>query len=178
MMPVYVKAGLPIIIVRPEFIYGPGDVHVLGLFQAVRDRKFFYIDGGKHVCHPTFIDDAVLGMLLALHNGNVGEIYHITGLEPVTFREFGEAIATVLNVPPPKLSMPKWLALLGATGFEFIAGLTKGRPPLSRTGVAFFSEDRRFSWRKAQADLGYSPQFDLLSGVWETVTWYQRNGLL
>ncbi len=175
---VHVKAGLPVIIARPEFIYGPGDVHVLGLFQAVRDGKFFYIDGGKHVCHPTFIDDAVSGMLLALAKGAVGDIYHLTGPEPVTFRELAETIAAELGVKPPWLNMPKVVALAGAAGLEMMGKVMGKRPLLSRTGVAFFSEDRCFSWRKAQAELGYAPKVDLPAGVAQTVAWYRENGLL
>ena len=175
---VHAKAGLPVIIARPEFIYGPTDLHVLGLFKAVRYGRFFTIDGGQYTCHPTYIDDAVAGMLLALRNGRSGEIYHITGPKPVTFRELGQTIAAALDVPPPKLNLPRWFAWLGAATLEIGLGLIKKQPPLSRTGVAFFSEDRCFSWQKAHDELGYTPQFDLERGVAETVAWYQENDLL
>ncbi len=175
---VYARGGLPVVVARPEFIYGPGDVHVLGLFKAVQNGRFFTISGGKHTCHPTYIDDAVTGMLLALQKGRPGEIYHITGPEPVTFHELGTTIAAALGAPPPKLNLPKPLALLGAAGLELLAKMTRRQPPLSRTGVAFFSEDRRFSWQKAAAELGYAPQFDLQTGVAATVAWYREQKLL
>ncbi len=175
---VYASAGLPVIIARPEFIYGPTDLHVLGLFKAVRDGRFFTINGGHNTCHPTYIDDAVSGMVLALVNGRPGEIYHITGPEPVTFRELGQTIAADLGVPPPRLNLPRWLAGLGAAGLELAYGLLKKQPPLSRTGVAFFSEDRRFSWQKAHDELGYTPQYNLQRGVAKTVAWYRENGLV
>ncbi len=175
---VHAKAGLPVIIARPEFIYGPTDLHVLGLFKAVRDGRFFTIDGGQYTCHPTYIDDAVVGMLLALRNGRPGQIYHITGLKPVAFRELGQTIAAALDVAPPKLNLPRWFAWLGAAGLEVGFGLINKQPPLSRTGVAFFSEDRRFSWQKAHDELGYTPQFDLERGVAETVAWYRENELV
>lgn len=175
---VYARGGLPVVIVRPEFIYGPGDLHVLGLFQAVRDGRFFTISGGQHTCHPTYIDDAVQGMLLALERGRVGEIYHVAGPEPVTFRELGETIAVALGVPPPRLNLSRPLAMAGATGLELLARPLKKRPPLSRTGVAFFSESRRFSWQKAHAELGYTPNYDLPTGVARTVAWYQEQKLL
>lgn len=175
---VYASAGLPVIIARPEFIYGPTDFHVLGLFKAVRDGRFFTINGGQYTCHPTYIDDAVAGMLLALRNGHSGQTYHITGPEPVTFRALGQTIAAALDVPPPRLNLPRWLAWLGAAGLELAGGLFKKPPPLSRTGVAFFSEDRRFSWQKAHEELGYTPQYDLQRGVAKTVAWYRENGLV
>jgi len=43
---------------RPEFVYGPEDKHVLGLFQAVKNR-FPLFAGGKSKLHPTYIDDVI-----------------------------------------------------------------------------------------------------------------------
>jgi nucleoside-diphosphate-sugar epimerase len=81
-------------------------------------------------------------------------------------------------VPPPKHNLPHSLALAGATILEVAAGIFKFKPPLSRSGVAFFSEDRRFSWQKAHDELGYAPQFDLQTGIGKTVAWYKEQGLL
>jgi nucleoside-diphosphate-sugar epimerase len=178
MVRVYATAGLPVVIARPEFIYGPGDTHVLGLFQAIQQRRFFYIGDGSTTCHPTFIDDATDGLLRCLEQGKPGEVYHITGPRPVTFRELAETIATSLNVPPPRWKVPRSLAMVGAAGLEGLGKIIRKSPLLSRTGVAFFSEDRRFSWTKAQQELNYRPDFDLQEGISATVSWYQKNGYL
>jgi nucleoside-diphosphate-sugar epimerase len=74
--------------------------------------------------------------------------------------------------------MPRWLASAGATAFESAASLVGKQPPLSRNGVAFFSENRRFSWEKAHETLDYQPKFDLATGVQHTVNWYREQGLL
>jgi len=174
----FVSGGLEVVISRPEFVYGPGDRHVLGLFQAVQRGRFFLIDGGRRLCHPTFIADAVAGMLLCLRGGRSGSIYHIAGPRPVTFRAFSEMIATSLGVPPPRLSLPRWSAMLGAIAFEALGRVTGRKPPLSRTGVAFFSEDRLFSWQRAHQELGYTPQFDVAAGVARTIAWYRQKGWL
>jgi nucleoside-diphosphate-sugar epimerase len=170
--------GLPVVIARPEFIYGPGDWHVLGLFQAVKRGLFFYIGGGQAVCPPTYIEDAVRGIVLCLEKEESGQIYHITGPRPVTFREYGETIADVLGVRRPWLRLPKAAALAGAVGLEALAKITGMTPPLSRTGVAFFSENRRFSWERARRELGYQPQVDLAEGVEKTADWYRQQNLL
>jgi nucleoside-diphosphate-sugar epimerase len=174
----FAARGLPVVICRPEFVYGPGDRHVLGLFQAVRRGRFFYIERGRHLCHPTFVADAVAGMLLCLRYGRSGAIYHITGPRPVTFRELGETIATALGVPPPWMSLPRWLAMLGAIGLEVLGRACRRKPPLSRTAVAFFSEDRLYSWQRAHAELGYTPQYDLAAGVACAIAWYRQQGWL
>lgn len=171
----FAAQGLRVIVARPEFIYGPGDRHVLKLFRSVHKGRFFYIDSGRHLCHPTFIEDAVSGMLLCLNNGKPGEIYHIAGPRPITFRELGATIAASLGVSPPALSLPRWFAQSGVFGLEAMSRMTGRTPPLSRTGLAFFSEDRQFSWKKANTELGYAPQFDFARGTACTVAWYRKH---
>lgn len=174
----FAEQGLDVVITRPEFIYGPGDLHVLGLFQAVQRGLFFTVDGGRAVCHPTFVEDAVAGMVACLENGRSGHIYHITGPQPVSFRTLGQTIAAELGVRAPWLSLPKPVAMLAAMALETLGKVAGITPPLSRTGVAFFSENRRFSWQKAQDELGYSPEYDLAMGVAKTVAWYKENNQL
>ena len=175
---VYAKSGVPVVIARPEFIYGPGDMHVLGLFRAVQQGVFFYVGDGRNTCHPTYIDDAVNGMLLCLEKGRTGEIYHICGPRAVSFEEFGAAIAAAEGVAPPKRHLPYPLAWSGALGLEIMGKILRMRPPLSRSGVAFFSESRAFSWQKAHTELGYTPQVDLSDGMVRTVAWYRQKKLL
>ncbi|MDJ0754498.1 MAG: NAD-dependent epimerase/dehydratase family protein [Ardenticatenaceae bacterium] len=172
------STGAPIIIVRPEFLYGPGDLHVLGLFQAVATKRFFFVNGGRSYCHPTFIEDGVRGMMLALENGRAGEIYQIAGEKSVTFHQFIAAMAEAMAVQVPRLSLPRPLVYAGAAVLEFAGQLTGITPPLTRSAVDFFSTSYRFSWAKANEELGYRPQVSLGDGLRRTVAWYRENGYL
>jgi nucleoside-diphosphate-sugar epimerase len=176
----YAAKGLPVVAARPGFVYGPGDHHVLKLFKAIQTGRFAYIGGGKNLCQPTYVGDAVAGMVACLRRGRVGEAYHVAGPHSVSFRHLGETIARALGVAAPRWHMPRWLAFSGATGLEALASASGGSwvPPLSRTGVAFFSEDRVFSCRKMERDLGCTPAWDVARGVPVTVAWYQQHGLL
>ena len=174
----FALAGLPVVIARPEFVYGPGDLHVLGIFRAVQRGFFFYVGSGRNHCHPTYIDDAIDGMLACLERGHTGQVYQIAGLRPVSFEELAETMADELGVSPPRLHVPRVVATLGAAGLELLGRLTGRAVPLSRTGVAFFSESRRFSIEKARREIGYSPQTDLREGISRTVAWYRAEGLL
>src|SRR5690606_27336422 len=62
----YAAQGLPVVIARPDFLYGPGDRHVLGLFRAVQRGLFFYIGSGNFTCQPAYVADAVDGLVRCL----------------------------------------------------------------------------------------------------------------
>lgn len=174
----FAARGLDVRIVRPEFVYGPTDVHVAGLFRAIQRGIFFFIGDGENTCHPSYIDDVVDGMLLALEKGVSAETYHITGPHPVTWRHFTGLIAAELGVKPPRIRVPRALAMAGAFVGEKVLPLIGKKPPLSRTGVAFFSENRGTNWVKAGRDLGYEPRYNLKDGIARTVAWYKTHGLL
>ncbi|BDG07431.1 NAD-dependent epimerase/dehydratase family protein [Anaeromyxobacter paludicola] len=170
--------GLAVRIARPGFVYGPGDRHVLGLFRAVARGRFFLVDGGRSLCQPTHVDDAVDGMLACLESGRDGEPYHLVGPRAVSFRELADALARALDVAPPRLNLPRAVALAGAAGLELAARVARRPAPLSRSGVRFFSEDRVCSFAKAARELGYAPRRDLAEGLADTVAWYRRQGWL
>ncbi len=170
--------GLGVIIVRPEFMYGPGDTHVLGLFQAVQKGLFFTIGQGESFCHPTFVEDGVTGMLAALDKGKPDRIYHICGPRPVTFAELGSTIADELGVRRPWLRMPQPIAYAGAAMLETAGAVANFTPPLSRAGVAFFSESRHFSTTRAEVELGFKAQVGIQEGVGKTIAWYRATGRL
>jgi nucleoside-diphosphate-sugar epimerase len=172
------RTSLPLTVARPEFVYGPGDTHVLGLFRMVERGMFFYIGSGESVVHPTYVDDAVRGMRLCAERGQAGRVYHIAGSQPVTIRALATAIAEALGVAPPRFSIPLWLAKVGALGLEAVAKVARVRPPLSRGTVAFFTEPRAFSIARARDELGYAPQVSLPEGARRTVAWYRERGLL
>lgn len=174
----FASRGLDVVLARPGFLYGPGDRHVLGLFRAIRRRRFFFIGGGRHRCQPTFIDDAVAGMLGCLRQGRAGEAYHLSGSRPVSFRELAGAISRAVGAPVPRLSVPRPVAMAAACGLEITARAARRSPPLGTTAVAFFSEDRLVSSEKARRELGFTPSYELASGIERTVSWYREHGWL
>jgi len=166
-----------VVIVRPEFVYGPGDVHVLRLFQAIRARRFALVAGGRAFCHPTFVTDAVTGILAASDRGAPWRTYHVAGPRPVTIAElattFGRAVGVV-----PSLSVPAWLMNALAASCEAVAPLVGLAPPVTKSAVDFFARSRQFATRRAAEELGWRPTVDLEQGVAATVAWYREHGML
>jgi len=170
------EKGIRYTVLRPEFVYGPGDLHVLGLFKAIRDGKFFFIGSGKTYLHPTYIDSVVQSYILSLADSNESGVYLITGERAVSVRELAGIIANKFDVPPPKLSIPFWFALLGARVLEFLSSIFGIKPPLSVSGVKFFCEDRSFDSALARKKLGFKPLVTLEEGIGKTIDWYKKEG--
>jgi len=170
--------GISAAVVRPTFTYGPGDPHKLALFRAVKRGRFAFIDHGRSVLHPVYIDDAVAGTLLAVDRAHVGEVYIVGGERPVAKRELIHAIADALGVARPSRSVPRSLAWPIATVFETVGRALGFEPVLTRSRVMMMGDNFGYSIEKARRELGYSPSTDLIPGIRRTVEAYRSDGLL
>src|SRR6266516_5801995 len=119
----YREQGLPISVVRPGLVYGPGDIHLLGFFASIKKGLFRVIDGGQALLHPIYIDDLITAFLLCAERPEAaGRSYNIAGEQPVTIRELATAIAHVMGKELPGGSIPLWLANLAADIFTMLPG--------------------------------------------------------
>ena len=175
----YYATGFPITIVRPEFVYGQRDMHTLGLFKAIQKGMFQIVGDGNSTLHPTYIDDLIQGFELCIDKQRaIGEIYMIAGERYVTVRELTIKIAKALQVRPPTIDIPIWLANTMAFMMETSAHIFNFQPPLTRSRVRFFTQNRGCDISKARRELGYEPMIILEEGLKRTVDWYRKNGYL
>lgn len=171
--------GLPVVVVRPAGIYGPGEMRFLKLFRAVNKGIFFMIGNGEVFWHPVYIDDLINGFLLAGKvSGIEGEVFIIGGNEYVTLNKLVSAIADALKVTLKKIYIPAWPIQLAGSICETFCKPFGIEPPIYRRRVDFFTKNRAFSIEKAKQRLGYLPQFDLTAGLKITAEWYREKGLL
>ncbi|GAC1384821.1 MAG: NAD-dependent epimerase/dehydratase family protein [Ktedonobacteraceae bacterium] len=175
----YWKQGLPVSVVRPGLVYGPGDIHLSGFFAAIKKGLFRVIDDGKALLHPIYIDDMTNAFLLCAQQPRaLGHCYNIAGEHPVTIRELATAIAHVLGKKLPNRNIPLWLANFAADLFTVIPGFQDERAPLTRSRVKFLTNSRVYDIRRAQTELGFKPQIDLDTGMRSTARWYCEHGYL
>lgn len=173
------ETGMPVTVLRPISLYGPGDQRMLKLFRMIKKGQFVAVGNGDVLFHPAYIDDVVRGFLLCLSNEKaIGEVFIIGSEEYLTLNELVQLIAMELKVPPPKHKVPMAPVLWLATVCEHFCEPFGIEPPLHKRRVSFFQNNRAFSIDKAKHILGFKPQFSLRQGIQKTIRWYEEQGWL
>jgi nucleoside-diphosphate-sugar epimerase len=173
------ERGLPVAVVRPGAIYGPGETRLLKLFRAIARGRYAVVGSGRTFYHPVYIDDLVDGFLLALDRPEaVGEAFLVCGPRYVTQDDLAALIARhtggrVLPFHVPAAPL-QWAGDL----VEAISVPLGLEPPLHRRRVDFWTKSRAFSNEKARRRLGYAPKVDLEEGIARTAASYREAGWL
>jgi nucleoside-diphosphate-sugar epimerase len=170
---------VPVVVVRPGAIYGPGETRLLKLFKAIARGRYAIVGSGRPFYHPVYIDDLVAGFLLALERPEaIGEAFIVAGPRYVSQTELAALIARATGGHVWPFRIPAWpLQALGGL-CEAICVPLGIDPPLHRRRVDFWTKSRAFSIEKARRLLGYAPQVDVEQGVGRTADWYRDAGWL
>jgi dihydroflavonol-4-reductase len=171
------RTGLPLTVVRPGPIYGPGDRRLLKLIGGVAKRRFVVVGDGSPRFQMVYVDDLVKGFRLAAETpAAAGRTYIITGAEAPTLNELVEEIADVAHVRAVRWHLPVWPFMLAGAVCEAICVPFGVEPPIFRRRVKFFTNNRWFDTERARRELGYSPRVRLHEGIGRTLHSYRRLG--
>jgi nucleoside-diphosphate-sugar epimerase len=169
--------GAPVTIVRPGWIYGPGDTASFGrLAGTIRAGRMLMVGSGDNHLPLIYVRDAAEGILLASHAEQAaGRAYLLVNDEPVTQRDYLTAIATELGVAAPARHLPYRLGVAVGGLAEAAARLARRAqpPPVMRYGLQLLGGENRFNIRRARGELGFSPRVDLAEGVRRSIEWYR-----
>jgi len=173
------RTRVPLTVVRPGPIYGPGDRRLFKLIGGVASRRFKILGSGRPRFQMVYVDDLIEGFLLAgEHPDAVGRTYILTGREAPTLRELVDEIAEIADVPPPKFRLPVWPFWLLGAACEAVCVPLRIEPPIFRRRVKFFTSNRWFDTTRAQCELGYVPKVPLRQGLALTIESYRQLGWL
>jgi 2-alkyl-3-oxoalkanoate reductase len=124
------------------------------------------------------VRDVAQGLIKAGDAGDevIGKAYTIADDRRVTQAEYLNTIADFLEVPPVSRKLP-YFALYTAGRTAELLWQAMGRrksapPPVTTYGVTLLGGNQEFSIEKARRELGYQPEYDVIRGVYEGVSWY------
>jgi nucleoside-diphosphate-sugar epimerase len=161
-------ADFQTIILRPRFIWGPGDTTLLPVIEHMaKSGQWQWIDNGDAKTSTTHITNLVHAIDLALTKGRGGEAYFILDDGVRTMKEIISGIAATRGIALPDKSVPSWAAdALAAVAEGAWRTLNlKGEPPVTRFGAMIMSRDSVLIDAKARRDMGYAPVISVEDGL-------------
>ena len=81
-----------------------------------------------------------------------------------------------MNVEPPSLRLPIWLAKGLAVYYELAAKIRKEDPFLTRAYVDRLTRNRVYNIDKAKNELDYSPKYDFKEAIGAVIKGFRENG--
>ena len=151
----FMAKGLPLVIVMPGLIYGPGDTSTL------RDNIISFLKGNLPALPDqagncwAHVDDIVQGHILAMEKGRLGESYIISG-ERYTFMEAFKLASEITGKPTPRMISPQIFRVMSI----LVKPFDRLMPPTYTSeglrviaGVTYMGDNS-----KAKRELGYNPR--------------------
>ncbi|MEI6621463.1 MAG: NAD(P)-dependent oxidoreductase [Actinomycetes bacterium] len=173
----HASGEIPCTIVRPGDLFGPGAVWVREPIRMLRSHQMILPAGGKGIFSPTYIDNLVDGVLLALSSeAGVGQIFNITDDVSMTCEEFFGALATFaggsVRTIPTSLAVP--LGELLGTATRAVGWHSEA----NRASVLYLARQGTFSIEKARRLLGYEPRVSFAEGMARVQAWAHEEGVI
>ena len=166
---------LPVSVIRPAWIYGPGDVTIMPpIVRYLRSPWARWPSRHDPCADPIFVSDvADCAITAALAPASIGQAYHASPPRRIGLREFLGAVCQALGITPPLGSAPYFVSACAAHAAEWWARLigSQSPPVLDRAGLAILTEDVRHCSRKAEAELGWTARVGLAQGAAATAAW-------
>jgi nucleoside-diphosphate-sugar epimerase len=171
--------GLPLTVVRPCAIYGPGDRRLLKVFRMAKLPVLPVLGVGcKNLYHLVHVKDLVDFMIYAAqHDATVGEVYLCGADDPIRLVDMVARIANRLGRKQKVLRLPVTPFFWAGDLCEAICKPFGIEPPIYRRRVAFYTKDRAFDTSKMRGT-GYVNQYSNASGIDDLTDWYVREGWL
>lgn len=172
------KKNLPITIIRPAIVYGPGD-SFLGmmpkLIRLIKNARFITVGSGKNRLHLLYVDDLIQALILAGKSLGTGEIYTIASEKPITLNALTSLVAQKLKVKILPVKIPVFLANFAGIVFERLYPLVSlNEPPITKSKVQTITYDKIYDISKAQKELGFAPYINYEEGIELTIDDYLK----
>ncbi len=164
---------LSTVALRPHFIWGPGDRHLLPrLLARARAGKLRQVGSRDVKTDTMYVDNCVDAHLLAAEKLQAGadisgRAYFISDGDPIGVWTMANRMLEAAGAPKVGKPVPAWLAYaLGATleATHKVFGIDR-EPLMTRFAASELSHAQWFDISAARKDLGYSPRITIDQGL-------------
>jgi 2-alkyl-3-oxoalkanoate reductase len=174
------KTGLPLVILRPGFVYGPRDRTILPrIIKNLRRGIVTYFGSPTKKLNQVYVGNFADACVSALTKHEaIGGVYNIRDAELVTKEHFFNTVADLVGLPRPTRKVPMAIGKTVCAVSE-LAGKTFGfEPTLTRAKIKFMGYNLDYSIERAKRELGYSPRVGFDEGMRKAIDWLKSSGEL
>jgi nucleoside-diphosphate-sugar epimerase len=160
-------ARLPVTVVRPPNVLGPGSKELRTAMRLLRWRVQPAVGDDRPRTSLIDVDDLVEALILAAESpAALGRTYYVTDGRAYAWPEILAALAEELGVRGPRLRVPFRAQLLAAGLAELVARRTGRLPRLTRD-IVRAGRDRYWIYdgSRIERDLGFRPRHGLRDSV-------------
>ena len=178
---------VPTVIVRPPFVYGPGDLTNLPPLIAM-GKTGVYLKAGLGPKHFSFVhvDDLNQALLAAAERGKTltredptQGVYFASDPNPYSWEDFCTSLSRALGRGKPKvIPLPEFLGWATGAGAELGSRLLGTVSIMNRDKAKEMAQEAwTCSPARAAEEIGFRPEYPLDPGLENTVAWYRTQGL-
>jgi len=172
----YQAKGLPLVMVYPAAVLGPGDHKATGQYiQDLIHRRRPATAFQDSIMTYVHVGDVAEAIVQVLEKENTIGGKYLIGKKRLSNREFSEMISEISQVPLPPVQLPDSVVLVIARLLTGLAALTKKPPYLGLDWCRTAKEGFQGEGTKAERELGlaYTP---IRQAVEEAIASYQPGG--
>ena len=174
------EQGLDVIILRPHFIWGPEDNHLVPKIIS-RAKQLKIIGPDDDLVDTIYVDNAADAHILAAEKLELlpqlsGNIYFISQDEPISKWKMVNGFLAAAGLPPIRGRVSARTAYAAGWFFEKIYGLLgiETDPPMTRFAAKELATSHWFDISRAKKDLGYVPAVSTQEGLERLREWLSR----
>ncbi len=176
------------IVLRPPFVYGPGDVvNLPPLLAMARHGVFLKAGFGRKQFSFIYVDDLCEALVAAAERGETLSaadptrgIYFVADPRTYAWEDFCQALSRALGRRSARvLSVPESVGWLAAAGSELTARVRGTVSILNRDKAREMAQEAwTCSPARAVTALAFRAQYPLEQGLAHTIAWYRQQGLV
>lgn len=151
--------GLPVVIVYPTAVLGPGDNKATGqyIMKLIKKHLPATVFNDSHLTFVHVKDVAEIIVRVAEKKDNIGEKY-IAGKHWMSFGEINSLVHEITGVRLPLFKLPGWMTMMNAAFLTGLCNIIKQEPPwgMSLGQMKVMKHGFQADGSKAERELGIS----------------------
>jgi len=171
--------ALPLIIIRPTAVYGPREKDIFILFKTINKGFEPHIGGFKQQMSFIYVKDLANVIVKALFSPVTKGQYNVSDGNIYDRYALADGVKRAMKKRTLKLHLPVFLVRSLASLMEWLYKNSSGSPALNKEKM---NELTAINWAcnvfRLNRDMAFRPDYNLETGLVETVRWYKENSWL